>query len=120
MNTINEEEWIAHFSDMYNTENDIVSQNHHLIAQINDNDGASREEMQRVIKTSKNRKAPGLDDIVNEMLKYSGQPLDDQLLKFLNIVTQYQGISVEINTSITVLICRKCDQPKTQNYRGMA
>lgn len=76
---ISGEEWIAHFSNMYNNEGNTENQNHHPIAQIHNDDETSKEELQRTIKILNNRKAQGLDGIVNEMQNDCEQPLEDQL-----------------------------------------
>lgn len=54
--------------------------NHHPIADINNDDEIFKEDFQKTIRYLENRKATELDGIFNEVLKYGGQTLEEQLI----------------------------------------
>lgn len=71
INTISEEEWIAHFRGTYddggdNTEN---SNNQPRVDKEYDSE-ITKEDLRKVVSELENRKTPGMDGIANEMLKY--------------------------------------------------
>ena len=75
--------------------------------------------MEATLRKLKNRKSPGLDDIANELLKYGGENLNQQLTTSIrNIVSQHR-IPDEWRASITILLFKKGDKQRTENCRGI-
>ena len=46
----------------------------------------SEEELATVLKGLKNNKAPGVDSMINEFLKYGGSEVRNKLLKIMNMI----------------------------------
>ena len=72
-----------------------------------------------VIRSLKNRKAPGIDQITNEPLKYEGEHLIQELTKLVKIMFQRGQVPKEWKTSITVTNFKRGDGKMPSNYRGI-
>lgn len=71
----------------------------------------------KIAKKLKNRRAPGLDNIHNEMLKYGGKELHDPLNALFNKIVRTGSIPTEWKKSITLPIFKKGDKKAPENYR---
>ena len=85
-NKITIEEWEDFFGNLYTS---TICPNVEPLAQKIDDIFFSTEEIEKEVKTLKNRKSPGHDNISNEMLKYGGGELVLKITQmFQNILTQ--------------------------------
>ena len=67
----------------------------------------------------KNKKAPGIDDISNELLKYGGNQLTSELTKMIKIIFQQTRIPQEWKTSVTIPVYKRGNRNDPSNYRGI-
>jgi len=72
-----------------------------------------------VIWNLKNNKAPGIDLVTSETLKYGGQACHQMLLDICNDVFQNHKPPDQWNTNITVPIPKKGNPNIMNNYRGI-
>jgi DNA-binding protein len=78
------------------------------------------EEVKRIIKTLCNKKAPGLDGIVNEILKAAGESMVRALVDVLNIIKREMLIPEQWNdVQITTLFKNSGSKKKLVNFRGI-
>ena len=75
-------------------------------------------EVQRIILSLKNRKAPGIDEISNELIKYGGKHLVEELTKLINLILQTSKIPRERKISLTIPVFKR-DKNSPANYRGI-
>jgi hypothetical protein len=66
----------------------------------------------------KNQKAPGLDKINMELIKYGGLILELQLLHLINECWNKHQIPLNWNTAEVISLFKKYDRNKCANYRG--
>ncbi|XP_057667253.1 uncharacterized protein LOC130900571 [Diorhabda carinulata] len=71
--------------------------------------------MQAVIKQLKNRKSPGQDGLINELLKYGGESLAMQLTTLIKKIVSHQ----KIPDDWTILMFKKGVKNIPTNYRGI-
>lgn len=106
---IKTKEWYTHFKEKYNQteENTNIDQ-----ARSKDRIHIATEDIKKVIRTIRGRKAAGEDCIHNELLKNDGEALTQELAILTQKVCDNQEIPREMKTSITVPIYKKCDKKK--------
>lgn len=75
INIISEEEQIAHLRNMFDGDNNTMKLNNQLIVDMRCNSKITEEYLQKILPELRNRKVPGMDGNVNEMLKYGEQAL---------------------------------------------
>lgn len=129
INNITAEKWTTHFKELYaennnnNRADDNSKNKHKLIRQdtLNDNetDPITAARIQAEMKKLKNGKAPGPDNISNELLKHGGECLADRLTVLYNKIVQDITISEDWRNSITVPLFKKGDTSNPENYRGI-
>lgn len=61
-----------------------------------------KEKIRASMLKLKNRKAPGLDDITNEMIKYGGENLLKELEIFFNKIILYSKVPDQWKESINI------------------
>jgi len=76
------------------------------------------KEMETVIKKLKNGKAGGLDQVVNEQIKYGPKELWEELRKVMNKILQEKLIPEEWKQSLVYMIHKKDDTNDPDKYRG--
>jgi len=115
LSTINTEQWESYFTSLYSsgTPLHIPQMNNHLNASI------SLDEVEENIKKLKNRKANGVDRIPNELLKYGGAGVNEQIHILFNKILEEKVVPNSWTTSITVPIYKKGDKTDPKNYRGI-
>lgn len=119
-NAIDEEAWTNHFKNMYGTDSNMGMINRTIGESDNDVEiEITIQDVRTTVEKLKGRKAPGKDGITNEMLKYGGDSLQQELLKFVNVAVESQRILTEMKTSITIPIFKKGDKREPENYRGI-
>lgn len=79
-----------------------------------------KEKIKLTIGTLKNRKAPGLDNINNELLKYGGDTLVDEIHTLFNKIYEKMELPEQWKQSITIPVFKKGDKMDPQNYRGIS
>ena len=62
---------------------------------IDDNLVISKEDVKVALEKLRNRKSPGVDGITNELLKYGGESIIEQLLILINKILQSHKIPDE-------------------------
>lgn len=79
-----------------------------------------KSEVEHAIKTQKNDKAPGPDNITNETLKISMPDALPKLTSLLNKILETEYIPTQWTTSNIVLIHKKGDKDDMNNYRPIS
>lgn len=77
-------------------------------------------EVEIIVKNLKNNKAKGSDGIVNEQLKYGGEILLKQLTILFNGIIQKQKIPQNWRYSNIILLFKKGNRHKIENYRPIS
>jgi hypothetical protein len=78
------------------------------------------QELEKVIKTMKNGKSPGIDGVTTEMIKYGGAIFKREVLKICNRIYEENEIPWQMITNIIIPIPKKGDISDPANYRGIA
>ena len=79
----------------------------------------SMKAIEEAIHTLKNRKAPGVDNIHNEMIKYRGQALIEEIYELFKKICVHVKIPNQWKESITIPIFKKGAKTEPKNYRGI-
>ena len=78
------------------------------------------EEVRSVIKSLKNKKSPGLDEVTNEILKYAGEGLLHELVNVMNDIKNDTGSPEQWDkVLITAIFKNKGSKRELVNYRGI-
>jgi hypothetical protein len=77
-------------------------------------------EVKMAIKKLKNRKSPGIDEIPNELIKYGGVKIMEEIRKLFNKILSQDIVPNEWKMSITIPIFKKGDKTNPENYRGIS
>ena len=117
-NHIARESWIDYLSELYKSEEIEVELNTPEIM-TNDNVQIEAADIITSLRKLKNRKSPGQDDIPNELLKYGGQSLIQQLTSLIQKILYQHRIPDEWRTSTTILMFKRGDKKLPSNYRGI-
>lgn len=75
--------------------------------------------VESLAKALKNRKAPGVDELHNEMIKYGRRDLHTELTKLFQKVLTDGNVPSDWKRSITIPIFKKGDKKRPENYRGV-
>jgi len=78
------------------------------------------DELEKVLKLTKNAKTPGQDNINSELYKYAPEEFKLRLLKFLNNIYRENCIPNEWRNAVITPIFKKGDRREPQNYRGIS
>jgi len=78
------------------------------------------QELQRKIKSLKNNKAPGPDDISNEFLKSLSDEAHEAFLNILNVIMTTTKIPIEWHKLETVMLYKKGAKDDPRNYRPIS
>jgi hypothetical protein len=77
------------------------------------------EEVKDTVQKLRNQKSPRSDGILNELLKYRGPKLLEQLTKLLIRIFEEQMIPEEWRMSTLITLFKKGDKRTPENYRGI-
>lgn len=128
---ISEAEWHDHFKKLFNEntviEKDLAFEEQITVAPTNDNElcfdlnkPISAVEVREAINKLKARKACGIDTILAEMLKLSGETTVIFFTKLFNRIFDYGTYPSDWAKAIIVPIFKKGDFKLTDNYRGVS
>jgi len=78
------------------------------------------DELENVLKLTKNGKTPGQDNINSELYKYALEEFKLRLLTFLNNIYRENCIPNEWRNVVITPIFKKGDRREPQNYRGIS
>ena len=109
------ETWEKYFKELYEAEEPTPMGNYIT----NNNATVTEEEISGAMKKLKNRKAPGPDNITNEMIKYGGPEMIKYLKLLYNTILETSDIPKEWHKSITIPIFKKGQKTRPENYRGI-
>lgn len=118
LNPISENTWLNYYEKLWTTEHNYNFE--HLSINNEDVDPITIEELKDVVKNSRNRKAPGPDDINMELIKYAPENFMYRLLNLLNVCWKYGYSPEEWQEAIIIPIFKKGDRRDCGNYRGIS
>jgi len=75
------------------------------------------DELEKVLKLTKNGKAPGQDNINSELYKFAPAEFKLRLLQFLNNIYRENSIPNEWRNAVITPIFKKGDRREPKNYR---
>ena len=78
------------------------------------------DELEKMLKLTKNGKIPGKDNINAELHKYAPEEFKLRLLQFLNNIYRENRIPDEWRNAVTTPIFKQGDGREPQNYRGIS
>ena len=78
----------------------------------------SLQEVEDIIQHLKNFKAPGVDSISNELIKYGG--IEGEMHKLIQEIWKEEYMPEEWNISLIVPIHKKGNKLDCRNYRGIS
>ena len=111
-------EWERFFQQLYGGHTTSHSDYDH--DEISDDMQLYAEEITKEIKCLKNRKAPGPDNISNEMIKYGGPDLTSRLTDLFQTILKKCRIPEKWKESIIIPIYKKGCKADPENYRGIS
>ena len=115
--------WKTYFKNLLNVHGHQRNEN----GDENTNDGIDERELEepsldevwKAVKKLKNNKAPGVDQIPSELIKYGGPALITEIHKLVCAIWNQQVIPEEWQEAIIVPIFKKGDKTDCNNYRGI-
>ncbi|XP_045480919.1 uncharacterized protein LOC123685307 [Harmonia axyridis] len=116
---ISKETWTKYLETLYKKEEDNIERNNTPAIVTSDSVSVENTDVELALRQLRNRKSPGLDGIPNELLKYGGQHLVEQLTLLTKAIFYHHRIPEQWRTSIAVLMFKKGDKKKPENYRGI-
>ena len=75
--------------------------------------------VKRAIKSLKNNRATGIDQISAELLKHGGEALDNQIYKLTLMIWRQEEIPGDWETGVIMPVHKKGDKTRCENYRGI-
>ena len=80
----------------------------------------SEEELATVLKGLKNNKAPSVDSMINEFIKYGGSEVRNKLLKIMNMVFKKGKVPNDYRKTLIKPLHKKGDKSECRNYRSIS
>jgi len=111
--------WKEHFESLFQEEAEESEQPDLEMRQDNDG-GISEEEVRRAVSRLKGGKAPGVCNIMPEMLKAGGEAAIEWLVKLFNAVWERGEAPRDWKSGIIVPIHKKGSRLECTNYRGIS
>ena len=113
---IDENVFLQYYEKLWNTTN-----LHELQLEHNSTDylhaSVTLDELEKVLKLTKNGKSPGQDNINSELYKYAPEEFKVSLLQFLNHIYRENRIPNEWRNTVITPIFKKGDRREPKNYR---
>lgn len=78
------------------------------------------EDVECAINKLKNNKAPGVDSIPGELIKYAGVDFEREIHRLISIIWQTETMPDEWNMAVICPLHKKGDILACQNYRGIS
>ncbi|MDP6303844.1 MAG: reverse transcriptase family protein [Candidatus Nitrosopelagicus sp.] len=121
-------QWKDHFTELFNTPLKISETRQNFVSEallktniFNELDfRLTLKEMRQQIYSLKNNKAPGIDGLLNEMLKLMPETLQYKILTFFNAIFINSIYPLLWRTNFLTPIHKKGSNTETSNYRGIA
>uniref|UniRef100_A0A8D8PVV0 Craniofacial development protein 2 n=1 Tax=Cacopsylla melanoneura TaxID=428564 RepID=A0A8D8PVV0_9HEMI len=114
--------WTQHFKELLNEEeSELSTQNQHeqQPEQEAEENLPTLQEIQRSIQKMKNNRAPGIDNINAELLKYGGDATDNMMLEIIQMVWKEEKMPENWTTGVLCPIHKKGDKTNCTNFRGI-
>ena len=77
-------------------------------------------ELATVLKELKNNKAPGVDSVVNEFLKYGGSEVSSKFMKIMNLIFEKGQVPSDFRKTLIKQLHDKSDESECDNYQGIS
>ena len=113
------ERWRIYFENLLN-ENVIIDEDTEINYEESEQDEIEEKELDEAIKSLKNGKAPGIDKITTEMIKYLDRDGKENLRKLINRVWKEERVPKEWEIAMIVPIYKAGDKRECKNYRGIS
>jgi hypothetical protein len=122
INNIEDRKWTTHYKNLWCTNS---PQNDNAEPQTTSTpsteiDEISDEELERSLKSMKNRKAAGPDGLNSELFKYGGPVLSNCLLQIINKFWRERSIPGEWGQERVKFLFKKGKRDDFSNYRGIS
>lgn len=113
--------WRSYFENLLNIKNENLINDQTIITELPINTNYfEMKELEEVLKTLKNNKAPGMDCIKNESIKYGGIECKKRVLRICNIIYTKKEVPWQMITNKIIPIHKKGDLTDPKNYRGIS
>ncbi len=111
-----------YYANLYTTEeeNRLQNVNVNLQVEIEKEPDFIESEIRTIVQNLKNNKAPGHDQINNESVRYGGRPMIKKLTQLFNKILKEQKVPKDWKLSDIILIHKKGDKHKIENYRPIS
>lgn len=125
IHNITADKWKEYFTNLHSQDNDQPLERRQKLRReyaisLEEDKRVTTEEVMDEMKHLKNGKAPGPDNIPNELLKQGGVRLAEQLTKLFNKILGSAVIPDEWKESITIPLFKKGKTSDPANYRGIS
>lgn len=122
INVIEEHKWKEHYKMLwYNEEmKETIDKKENEVEEKVGIDLIDIKELQDVLKSFRNRKAPGIDNMNLELIKYGGTLLQFRYLHLINMCWQKKKIPEDWKKAKIISIFKKGIRSKCTNYRGIS
>lgn len=118
INHIDEKTWVEYLRELFKSKHTHQNSLQNYIT-VNDNVTITFEKVEKTLSQLKNRKSPGQDKIPNELLKYGGKKLTQELFKMIQKILEQHTIPECWKTSTMILMLKKGEPTNPNNYRGI-
>lgn len=119
LNSVSTTEWERYFGSLYDATGSDTESSDEWRNRKGDEVTMTLEDIKNAARNLKNRKAPGPDNISNELLKYGDEQLHEEITKLFNKIIRSGRIPNNWKLSTTIPIYKKGEKSKPENYRGI-
>jgi len=111
------DKWLNYYYDLWHQNTLPLTLPYH---ETFDTEDITLDELQNVLKSMRNNKAPGKDNINVELFKYAGQTFLLRFLSFLNKIWNGQQPPKSWSQSLVIPIHKSGNRNNCDNYRGIS